>query len=351
MRKKLFLTVVSVLFIFVVSLVNPVNAETVTVNEAEIETLTGGTIAKDEDKKEVTITLTSEEINNLVWYEKDAPTYDDDVERPGNGWWIGFKLKLPSSVTPDEVTSDITNIYGASDTKKFNPDNDTEDVCSYWTGIDENKLSGKTEVFTLATYKFHWDNQKTDDLIVKINVNPENVKLTKDPSKMVTVKINDTIFTILKDKNLTTDEENGGLTILEAEKLEKLMTPEEGYKFIGLFNKENNEKFDLETKISEDLELEVRFEKIEEQKTEDPKNDNDKPNEEIKTDDEKTNDEKTEEPKVEEPKAEEPVAQMVATPSKKDNTPKTGLNDIELFVLTISILSLAGILIYNKNKE
>lgn len=336
MKKFLLTTFTAIVVILSIFMTLPVNAEdSVTVAEAKVELLSGGTISKDDDKKEVTITLTSEEINKLTWYEKDAPTYDDDVTRPGNGWWIGFRLTLPSSVTPSKVTRDVTNVYGASDSKPFNADNGKTDVCSYWLGIDENKLEGKTSEFTLGTYKFHWDEKKTDDLTVTIRVKPEGVKLTKDPSKMVTVKINDTMFTMSKGKNLTSDETNGGLTEQEVEKLNKLMEPEEGYKFLGLYVKGTDNKFDIETVINDDMELETKFEEIKE---------NIKP--EVKPSD-TAKDEPTETPvseqKPEQPKEEQPNQQPV-----KDTTPKTGLINFELFATVAAVLSLTGIVFFKK---
>ena len=346
MKKFLFTTFMAITIILSIILIVPVNAETsVTVENAKVETLSGGNISKDEAKKEVTITLTSEEINKLTWYEKDAPTYDEDVTRPGNGWWIGFRLTLPSNVTPSEVTRDVTNVYGASDSKPFNADDNTTDVCSYWAGIDENKLEGKTSEFTLATYKFHWDSKKTDDLTVIIRVNPESVKLTKDPSKMVTVKINDTAFTLLKDKNLTADADKGGLTEEEVKKLNKLMEPEEGYKFVGLFIKGSDEKFDLEQTISNDMELEVRFEKEEEKEPD------------IKPQDPTINDKPVGDPATTQPAKEEPAKQQEtqtqepqAQQPTKDTTPKTSSTNFELFAIVVAMASLVGITIFKKNK-
>ena len=319
MKKFLLPTFTAIIIILSIFLVLPVNAEnSVTVNNAKIEALTGGTLTKDDDKKEVTMTLTAEEINKLTWYEKDAPTYDEDVTRPGNGWWIGFRLTLPSDVTPSEVTRDVTNVYGASDSKPFNADDNTTDICSYWMGIDEEKLEGKTAEFTLATYKFHWNRNKTDDLTVIIRVKPEGVKLTKDPSKVVTVKVNDTIFTMLKGKTLTSNKENGGLTEQEVEKLNKLMEPEDGYKFAGLYYKGTENKFDFETVINEDINLETRFEKISK---------------------EPVKDEPVQQPIPEQPKEEKPV---------KDPTPKTGAENLELFATISAVLALTGIAIFKK---
>ena len=364
MNKKILLTtVVAVLFIFIFSITNPVNAETVEIDagtdqdKVKIETLTDGAISKNDDTKEVTIKLTAEELNKLVWYEKDAPTYDEDVERPGNGWWIGFRLTLPESVEPSKVTSDITNVFGASSSTQFNADDGKTNVCSYWLGIDENKLEGKTSEFVLATYKFHWDEQKTDDLTLIVRVNPQGVKLTKDPDKMVTVKVNDTFFTLLKGKALTDDEETGGLTASEVEKLQKIMTPGEGYKLVGIFDKATDKEFDLKDPISTDMELEVRFEKIEEPTKDDPTTENptEDPTEDPKTEDPKTEEPKAEEPKTEEPKTEEPKVEEPKTEQPvtkvKDNTPKTGLISEDLFFIVASVLSLAGIVIYKKNNK
>ncbi len=322
MKNKILLTTFIVsLIILVISIFTPVNAESVEVDSAKIETLTGGTITKDDNKKEVTMTLDAEEINKLIWYAKDDPTYDEDATRPGNGWWIGFRLTLPESVTPSKVTRDVTNVFGESDSKPFNSDNGKPNVCSYWLGIDENRLEGRTSEFVLGTYKFHWDDKDKVDLTVIIKVNPEGVKLTKDPDKLATVKINETFFTLQKGKTLTQDEENGGLTEQEVEKLNKLMTPEEGYKFLGLYDKVTGEKFELTTPVTGDLTLETRFEKVE------------TPKEESK--------QEPEAQKPEEPKKEGP---------KKDETPKTGVNP-ELIVLIFTGLSLIGIVgLKNKNR-
>lgn len=346
MNKKVLLgTVLTVLFILIASIAYPVSAETVEIDagtsqdKVQIETLTGGAISKDDNKKEVTIKLTAQEINKLVWYEKDAPTYDDDVERPGNGWWIGFKLTLPTSVDPSKVTRDLTNVFGATSTAPFNADNDQPRVCSYWLGIDENRLEGKTSDFVLGTYKFHWDEKKTDDLTVIIKVSPDGVKLTKDPDKMVTVKVNDKFFTLAKGKTLTDDKETGGLTASEVEALNEIMKPGEGYKLVGIFDKATDKEFDLKQAISTDMELEVRFEKIDEPNIDDTENPT--------VDDPTTEEPKKEDPKPEEPKTETPKAEETT----KDKTPKTGVVNMELFAIIVAGLSLAGIIIYRKNNR
>lgn len=318
-KKILFTTFIAVLFVLSIFIAVPVNAEQVQVNEAKVDTLTGGTITKNDDQKQVTITFTAEEINDLKWYSKDEPTYQEGVTRPGNGWWLGFKLTLPESVTPSKVTRDFTNVFGATDSKAFNADDEAENVCSYWLGIDENRLNGKTEEFTLGTYKFHWDNKETVDLTVIIKVDPEGVKLTKDPDKMVTVKVGDTIFTIEKGKNLTTDKDKGGLTEQEAEKLNNLLKPKEGYVYVGLFDVKAQKVFELKQAVTEDLELEVRFAK------------------------ENSGDVNQNTPPTDTP-AETPTEQ----PTKKDTTPKTGSINFELIFSGMAMISLVTAVIIKK---
>ena len=166
---------------------------------------------------------------------------------------------------------------------------------------------------------------------------------------MVTVKVNDKFFTLAKGKTLTDDEETGGLTASEVEALNEIMKPGEGYKLVGIFDKATDKEFDLKQAISTDMELEVRFEKIDEPNiddTENPKVDDPK-TEEPKQDDPKTEEPKQEEPKQEEPKQEEPKTEQ----STKDKTPKTGVVNMELFAIIAAGLSLAGIITYRKNNR
>ena len=85
------------------------------------------------------------------------------------------------------------------------------------------------------------------------------------------------------------------------------MTPDEGYKFVGLFVKGTDKQFTLDQVISSNMELEVRFEKL-----------------------------------PEETVAEEPDDEA-EEPEEKDPTPKTGLVDVALVASVVAMISVAGI--------
>ena len=92
----------------------------------------------------------------------------------------------------------------------------------------------------------------------------------------------------------------------DKQELEKMKTPKEGQKYLGLYYADGT-KFDESSKINNDIELHIKFENI-----------------------------KTEEP---------------ATPSNnnvKDATPKTGTVDMIGYATILAIVSAMGIVILNK---
>ncbi len=297
MKKKIliisiFLLAISMLFI----LTNTARAADVTITN--VEPLTGGSIQNNGN--EYTITLTKTDINNLEWHSKSDPTGQEGVDRVANGWDVGFKLTFSEAIQKGDLKTEYTDNEGKVHTNlEGTPDTNPAEY-SVWVSLNENKLAGQTETFRLAKFVFTIGN---DTKTVIINIDPRDVVLKEpDDGRMIKVIVDGYEFTMEKGKNLTADETKGGLTVDEAKKLKELMTPEEGYKFVGLFDIETEKEVTLNQAILADMELEVKFEEL---------------------------------PKV-------------TKPTEKDNTPKTGVTDVALISSVMAMVSAAGIIAVKK---
>ncbi len=310
MKKKiLMVTLLAVLFVLALALTNTVKATDITITD--VTSLSGGTVSSSTEGKVYTLTLTKTDISKLVWHAIDDPTGQAGVDRVANGWDIGFKLTLSSDFTKGQLKAVYTDYEGIVRTNSScTPDTNASEY-SAWVSLNENKLEGQTEVFQLAKFEFEIGTDKAT-VIVKVDPTDVELKLPEDGS-VVKVTVDGYEFTMKKDKTLSANEENGGLSEAEVADLEALMT-KEGYKFVGLFIKGTNTKFTLDQVISSDLELEVRFEKIPEKAVE-------------------------EEP-VEEPAEEKPA--------EKDDTPKMGTIDVALISSVVAMVSVAGIVTVKK---
>ena len=254
---------------------------------------------KTDGDKTVTLTYTSAQLNDLTWYDKDDPTGSPDVTRPASGWWIGYKVTLPSGVTASEVTVE-RDIGGNKATGGFNPDVPGGNACSYWIGITENTIEGKTEEFTHATIVYKKDNEVFLTVVIKID--PSGVELKKD-ERMVTVDVDGVKFTLLKDKTL-----QEGLSASDLESLQSM---------IGdgtLVDRVTDEEVILsETVIDDDRELTVKAPVV-----------------------------PTPEPTPE--VTPEPIPEEV-----KDTTPKTGTSiDLEKSIALGMLLSIVGLVVMKK---
>lgn len=251
---------------------------------------------------------------DLTWAEADP-----DVGRMMNGWWIGIKIKAPDGMTEEQLQKSTYEIRGQ--TVKFWDVKDSTVAPHYvnaWVRIGQEMIEGKQDVVTIAKYELDWDDDKTPEQTITIQVVPTEVNLKRD-STIVSVKVGDRQFTLKKDKTLN--------DLPEADKkvLETLKTPEEGKVFVGLFN--NNVKFDETTPIETDIELEVRFE-----------------------------DEPKESPTPETPETPENPATTTnpttpttpETQESQDETPKTGTVDIIEYVVAITMIAGIGIVVLSK---
>ena len=90
---------------------------------------------------------------------------------------------------------------------------------------------------------------------------------------------------------------------LDKKALEKIKTPADGYEYVGIYDEEGNEYKD-DTEITKDITLNVQFKKV-----------------------------------------------VTATGSELDKTPKTGNNNLILFVSIITLISLAGVVSLKKRMQ
>ena len=304
MKKKiLMVTLLAVLFVLALALTNTVNAaDDITITD--VKSLSGGTLVKNEAGNLYTITLTKDQVNTLEWHAKGDPTGQPGVNRVANGWDIGFKLTLSETFTKGDLKVKYTNYENVVKSFDGTPD-DTASEYSCWVSLNENKLKGQKDVFQLAKFEFEIDGNKAT-VIVKVDPKDVELKLPND-GRMVKVTVGDYEFTMEKGKTLSADEDNGGLSEAEVADLKGLMV-KEGYKFVGLFVKGTDKEFTLDQVVTENIELETRFEKLPEEPADEPE--------------------------------EEPV--------EKDDTPKMGAIDVALIASVIAIVSVSGIVAVKK---
>ena len=158
------------------------------------------------------------------------------------------------------------------------------------------------------TYYFKWvkDGSPTKETYQNITftVDLTNAELkAPEEDNYITVTVNGNgsrEFFLKKDEVKTLGE----LSELDKKALEAIKTPAEGYKYVGIFDEEGNEYKD-DTEITEDITLNVKFEKIE-----------------------------------------------TATGSNElDNTPKTGNNNLIGFISIITLISLASVVTLKKRMQ
>lgn len=258
MKKILIIAVVMLVGLFTISNVNAANnlgtvqAFKNTNDEVEVQ---------NSSAEEVVVTFKKIE---LTWSEAKP-----EIGRNSAGWWVGFKITAPTDKQTQEALKKAT--YYRKGLEKpmplWNSMDANEQAGHYfgaWKGIDETDLKGKTEVFELGRWQFDWDgNGQTDQtVIIKIDPSEGNGITFKepDPEKYVTINVGDKmIFTIEKNATLNT------LTKEEKELLNEILTPAEGYKFVGLYMVVDGEEVlvDLEnTKFSANTKLTVKFEEV-----------------------------------------------------------------------------------------
>ncbi len=237
---------------------------------------------------------------NLKWYEKDTK-----IGRNSDGYWIGIKIEAPKG------RSENASFQRGGKTVKFNDVKDGEDYVNAWLGVNQERLKEvkeKGEPYTILVYDFDWDaDGDFDDQTLVVQVDPDKIVLEDVPEThaIVTVKgiTGNRTFTVEKGKSL-----NEYLSDEEKEKLNKLLTAPEGKKLVGIFK--DDVEFSLDEKITENTTLTIKFEDI---------------------------------------KAEEPIEESIEEP--KDDTPKTGVNDSMFFVISMTLLSGASVIVLRKKVQ
>lgn len=199
---------------------------------------------------------------NLKWVEADT-----SIGRNSAGWWVGFKMKAPNNIT-DEGAFTTAKYYQPGTEPKpmwgsMSDDEKANKYLGFWKSIDETVLEGKNDTFDLISWEFDWDGDGHTDQTVTIKIDPTEKGITfEEPSNEEYVKINvdgQKIFIIKKGQTLST------LTEEERALLDKLMTPEAGYRLVGLFmTKDDQEtRVDIDSTVFEDdAKLTIKFEEI-----------------------------------------------------------------------------------------
>ncbi len=262
MKKKLFLFIVFALVSCVVfSSKNTVYAaqEVDTTSNGKVTDITTSNKIEKTGDNVVTITYTKAELEALKW-----STSNKNIGRDTNGWWIGYKVTAPSSVTSDNIDKAVYNtkvtFSGSNVTKKFKDVLDGNYFCNFWAFIDNNVINKLGTDFTLSTTTFDWNGDNTNDLTVIIKVtNAEGVRLKENADgdgKMVNVIIDDVEFDIEKGKTLASMEG------LYKTMLESLKKGEPDEKFLGFFRKFNGVELKETDPINEYMVLVTKFEKV-----------------------------------------------------------------------------------------
>ncbi len=337
MKKVKFVIMLAIILLFVFSINNIVKAEA---GMGTVSMITsGGQInGGDGTVKDVVLEYDSVTLN---WSEAKP-----DIGRNRNGYWIGYKIVPPTQAEADTAYYTTTNDAGVTSEKKsFKANRDGGPGNYYleaWTFIDENKLANYSDTFILYKAEFDWKNDGSQVQTVTIKVNPKNVNLTRDESTTSIVKVVDlgngasaseTTFTIKKDTTL-----NQSLTESEKAIFNKYKNIDG---FVGFYifdqNDDNTEyKFDA-SKLNEYKVFDPETTSITKKQVTIVAYINKQPTAPAST------------PSGEQPGAPVASAPAASTPSgEKDNTPKTGINDIIGYVVSITLVSAIGIVILSK---
>ena len=333
MKKVKFVIMLSIILLFVFSINNIVKAEA---GMGTVSMITsGGTISgSDGTAKDVVLEYDSV---SLQWSEANP-----DIGRNRNGYWIGYKIVPP---TQDEVSTayyTTTNDEGVTSEKKsFNDHKDGAPGNYYleaWVFIDENKLAKYSDTFTLYKAVFDWKNDGTQVQTVTINVNPKKITLNRDESTTSSVKVVDlgngasaseTTFTVKKGTTL-----NESLTDSEKTIFNKYKNIDGFVRFYIFDQEEDNTGYNFEVnKVDSYKVFDPASTQITKKQVTIVAYINKQPVAPVAT------------PPQEQP-APAPVAS--APSGEKDNTPKTGTNDIIKYVVGITLISAMGIIVLNK---
>ncbi len=303
--KKRILTILllAVALIMVFALTNTVKAADD--KFATVEQLGESAVSNITTNTSANVEITYNELD-IKWSEAKP-----DIGRYKNGWWVGVKVNAPDGMSESELqNSKYDNGTAVKSFWDYKDSTSEKHYIGVWVSVDKEMLKTAEETLTIGTYKFDWDNNGTFEQTLTIKVKPTGINLDTNVdggTKIVTVTIGDKVFSLEEGQTLA------DLPEYEKELLEQLKTPEEGYKFVGLYKGE--EEFDEETAITEDIELEVKFE---------------------------------EEEVVEETPAPESPAPEKADTEDLDDTPKTGIVDVLGYVAIITVVSAMGIAVLNK---
>lgn len=272
MKKVLFSIMTFVMMVTMIPNVYAVEAK----SAGKVETLgeSTGEVKPDTHDESTGVVTTAVEYSQLhIKWSKADPS----IGRYMNGWWVGIKVTAPvGKVTNEEEAKKVT--YGYSTDvkdgmiidgkgKSFDQYKDGQWYIGMWTPIDEEKLKTLSEATIIQTYYFDWDGDKSVDQIITVKINPAdaNLEAPVDPEGRVTyvkLTIGNHVFTLPEHTTIKALKEAGKETDLatEKEQLEKVITPKDGEKFVGLYNGE--ELWDEEAELTEGLVLTPKFEKI-----------------------------------------------------------------------------------------